>query len=56
MTCVKQCLGNDEYVNKLKSIPLSDTTIARCNDDMASDVRVQLAETEVDRGFCITIG
>ncbi|MBN3299393.1 SCND3 protein, partial [Amia calva] len=40
----KTTFGNDEYVNKLKNIPLSDTTIGRRIDDMASDVRVQLVE------------
>lgn len=39
----KTMFGNDEYVNKLKTIPLLDTTIAR-TDDMTSGVRVQLVE------------
>lgn len=40
----KTMFGNDECANKLKTIPLSDTTIARQIDDMASDVRAQLVE------------
>ncbi len=40
----KTMFGNDDCVNKLKTIPLSDTTIARRIDEMASDVRVQLVE------------
>ncbi|XP_073711553.1 zinc finger MYM-type protein 6-like [Misgurnus anguillicaudatus] len=36
--------GNDDCGNKLKTIPLSDTTIARRVDEMASDVRAQLME------------
>ena len=40
----KTMYGNDIDINKLKTVPLSDTTIARRIDDMASDVRVQLIE------------
>lgn len=40
----KTMYGNDIDINKLKTIPMSDTTIARCIDEMASDVRVQLME------------
>lgn len=40
----KTMFGVDDCVNKLKTIPLSDTTIARRIDEMASDVRVQLVE------------
>ncbi|KAI4805139.1 hypothetical protein KUCAC02_009769, partial [Chaenocephalus aceratus] len=36
--------GNDIDINKLKTIPVSDTIIARRIDEMASDVRVQLIE------------
>lgn len=36
--------GNDICVNKQKTIPLLDTTIARRIDEMASDVRAQLVE------------
>lgn len=36
--------GNDIDINKLKTVPLSDTTIACRIDEMASDVRVQLIE------------
>uniref|UniRef100_A0A8P4GCM0 SCAN domain-containing protein 3 n=1 Tax=Dicentrarchus labrax TaxID=13489 RepID=A0A8P4GCM0_DICLA len=40
----KTMYGNDIDINKLKTVPLSDTTIARRIDEMASDVRVQLTE------------
>uniref|UniRef100_A0A8C4EX62 HAT C-terminal dimerisation domain-containing protein n=1 Tax=Dicentrarchus labrax TaxID=13489 RepID=A0A8C4EX62_DICLA len=40
----KTMYGNDIDINKLKTVPLSDTTIARRIDEMASDVRVQLIE------------
>uniref|UniRef100_A0A8C5A3P1 DUF4371 domain-containing protein n=1 Tax=Gadus morhua TaxID=8049 RepID=A0A8C5A3P1_GADMO len=40
----KTIYGNDIDINKLKTVPLSDTTIARRIDEMASDVRVQLIE------------
>uniref|UniRef100_A0A8C5NEZ3 DUF4371 domain-containing protein n=1 Tax=Gouania willdenowi TaxID=441366 RepID=A0A8C5NEZ3_GOUWI len=40
----KTMYGNDIDTNKLKTVPLSDTTIARRIDEMASDVRVQLIE------------
>ena len=40
----KTMYGNDIDINELKTVPLSDTTIARCIDKMASDVRVQLIE------------
>lgn len=36
----KTMFWNDDCVNKLKTIPLSDTTI----DEMVSDVRAQLVE------------
>ena len=38
----KTLYGNDIDINKLKCIPVSDTTIVRCIDEMAFDVRVQL--------------
>ena len=38
----KTMYGNDTDINKLKTIPVSDTTIVRCIDEMAFDVRVQL--------------
>uniref|UniRef100_A0A671XCY3 DUF4371 domain-containing protein n=1 Tax=Sparus aurata TaxID=8175 RepID=A0A671XCY3_SPAAU len=40
----KTMYGNDIDINILKTVPLSDTTIARCIDEIASDVRVQLIE------------
>ncbi|XP_042559411.1 zinc finger BED domain-containing protein 5-like [Clupea harengus] len=41
----KAMLGKDEeYEEKLRSIPLSDATIARRIDEMAADVRTQLVE------------
>lgn len=36
--------GSDIDINKLKTIPISDTTIARRIDEMATDVRAQLLE------------
>ena len=40
----KTMYGNDIDINKLKTVPLLDTTIARRIDKMASGVRVQLIE------------
>ena len=36
--------GSDEYVKKLQTIPLSDTTIAHRISEMALDVRMQMVE------------
>lgn len=40
----KTMYGSDIDINKLKVIPVSDTTIARRISEMAADVRVQLTE------------